>query len=522
VLAAENNGVELMANHNKSANVLNEPLKLHNSSRVEEAVDDGNRSINAFSEPRRDPKDDAWIVRLPSPLKIKRATNDGSNRSVTAVRGPLKVNDSTITFTDAFQFLDTVSALGGQIQVVADQAMADLNWSANVLNEPLKLRNSRRVKEAKEDGTRIADAFSDPLKINNATEDGGNRSVTALKVNDSAIILTDPLTTPLKLLDDTVSAFGGQIKVVADQAMADLNYRSVNGFSEPRKVKEAKDDGTRIANVLSDSSEINNATDDGGNRNVTALNVNESAISFKPLKLLDDTVSAVGGQIKVVADQAKLRSKIDAISGQTKEAMNAVTTQGKEYLDVTNQYLGGSFTNLTATIGDIFTSVALADILNGTGADYTALFGDITQEQIERVGAFAWILVLSFNLAGSAVRGVTLAFAWAASCRKFGCSPLAIGGSWSAFVSSHTSMCLLLQPLLLPMKFWIAANIWPQFAQFVSSLQNALGWRFCRSATTTRTLAIAAAFVVGNGLAAVVFAALGISAASMLTHVPVM
>lgn len=134
---------------------------------------------------------------------------------------------------------------------------------------------------------------------------------------------------------------------------------------------------------------------------------------------------------------------------------------------------------------------------------FDQLLGRVNQkERGDIIVALAQLVVcyfLAFGLVFNLTVSASVAISWATSVFRRGVSPLASAASWSAFLTTHGTLRLVLDPLMQPVRMCAAALLTRYYRRAVVQLQARLPFREDLP-VLNRCLALALAWAVGNGL----------------------
>lgn len=244
---------------------------------------------------------------------------------------------------------------------------------------------------------------------------------------------------------------------------------------------------------------------------------------------LRDAIRSVSGRTDYELGDFTKETIVNVANG-TKEAVTSFTgKENYEFGDITRKVVKDADDVTRKVIKDADSVIAeLRDeAFKSIGEELMPVMRGLSREQQRNMRAavlrIGTVVVLSYNFAASLVRGCMLVFAWASSCHRTGLSPFASADSWTVFLSSHATTCWVFEPLLLPLRVLLAVFILSPYAKLVGSVQNILMRSPFRSKPVlNRVLALAAVFLLGNGLVVGLVMVLGVAAASLITGVPLL
>ncbi len=181
-----------------------------------------------------------------------------------------------------------------------------------------------------------------------------------------------------------------------------------------------------------------------------------------------------------------------------------------EFGDLTNAALGAAETALSDYFSDA-TQKLLGDLTAAQRKEVlrSALIGIGAQ-----IGA---VLVVSFAFVAKLLRAATVVLAWAVASAASRQSPLA-AGQWASFVTTHGTIRMVAEPLLIPLHVLAAVFLTPSLRSLVISLQRRLPME--DRAWLNVSLALVVVFSGGTAVAASV-AGVGIWLAGLVIGVPV-
>jgi len=141
--------------------------------------------------------------------------------------------------------------------------------------------------------------------------------------------------------------------------------------------------------------------------------------------------------------------------------------------------------------------------------------GDLVVAMVQLIACF----LLAFGLVLNLTVGASIAVAWAVSAFSARTSPLASGAAWSSFLTTHGTLRLGLDPLLFPVRALAALFLTRYYRRNIVWMQERLPFRD-EQPVINRCLALALAWLLGNGLAVASLTAAVLWAISAVAGVP--
>lgn len=143
----------------------------------------------------------------------------------------------------------------------------------------------------------------------------------------------------------------------------------------------------------------------------------------------------------------------------------------------------------------------------------TAQRGDLIVALVQLAGA----LLLSYSLVANLCLACTATISWGIAASRAAASPLASAAGWSSFLTTHSTIRLLTDAPLWPLKVFVAtAVVLPRYRRGLSQLQRALP---VRQPVIQRALSFAVAWLLVNVGAVAILASGGVLIASVAAKV---
>ena len=181
-----------------------------------------------------------------------------------------------------------------------------------------------------------------------------------------------------------------------------------------------------------------------------------------------------------------------------------------QFGDITNKVLGDADKALTD-----WRDESLGDLLP------LKLIGDLSVSQRQAILAAVLQLgttaLLAYSSVANAVRGCTVAAAWAATSLAHGASPLA-PGQWVRFMTTHDTLRLCFEPLMLPVCAGLTLLVALPYRKLVVDLQRRIPWHE-RRPLVSAAIVLGLTYAAGMGMVAGLSAAL-IGASGAVIGVP--
>jgi len=106
--------------------------------------------------------------------------------------------------------------------------------------------------------------------------------------------------------------------------------------------------------------------------------------------------------------------------------------------------------------------------------------------------------ILSFGLVFNLTVAGSIAIAWAISCQQTRLSPLSSSVAWTAFLTTHSSLRLFIDPLIQPVRLMAALLLTRYYRRAVVAIQSKLPYRETLP-VLNRGLALTLAWALVNG-----------------------
>ena len=105
-------------------------------------------------------------------------------------------------------------------------------------------------------------------------------------------------------------------------------------------------------------------------------------------------------------------------------------------------------------------------------------------------------IVLTWGAACNLLSGTTLAMAWTVVRARSGQSPLASSSTWNAFLTTHSTIRLIFEPLLLPLQAGLALLLFWPYRRALDALYRRIAANDRECSSLRRVLALALMWLV--------------------------
>lgn len=227
------------------------------------------------------------------------------------------------------------------------------------------------------------------------------------------------------------------------------------------------------------------------------------ATSARPLTIaaqdgVEDVKSQFEGAVRSLTGKQDYQFG-DFFINPTKQVVTEAVTNftGKdsyEFGDITNKVLGDADKVLTD-----WRDESLGDLLP------LKLIGDLSVSQRQAILAavlqLGTTVLLAYSSVANAVRGCTVAAAWAATSMAHGASPLA-PGQWARFITTHETVRLAFEPLMLPVCAGLTLLVALPYRKLVVDWQRRIPWHE-RRPLVSAAIVLGLTYAAGMALVAV-------------------